>query len=93
MTEPATTSDPEDARRIAWFQQVRALHKWKRAAGVIGCILAVILMLWSKYSPATAPPWATLAGLVIAGLSWALFAFVILARMMWVRRHPLNPKT
>jgi len=91
MTDPAS-ADPEDARRIAWFQQVRGLHKWKRAAGVIGCILAVILMLWSKYSPDTAPAWATPVGLGIAAISWALFAYVVVARMMWVRRNPLEPK-
>ncbi len=90
---PDHNPDAEHQRRLAWVQQVRQMHRWKRAVGVIGCAIAVVLMLWSKYAPASAPAWSTQAGLAVAAASWLLFVYIIVSRMIWVRRNPLNPKS
>ena len=49
-------------------------------------------MLLGRFKPETAPPWALPAGLIIVGLSWALFGWVMYDRWRWVKANPFRPQ-
>lgn len=79
----------EVARRIAWVSQVRGLHRNKRVGALMGCALAIAMMLWSRF--AGGPAWALPAGLAVVGASWAVFLFVMVDRYRWVKANPYRP--
>lgn len=84
----APKPDPEHDRRIAWITSVRGMHRYKRFAGFIGCILGAALLLWARYSPEQAPTWAMPVGFIVIGASWLLFVYVIITRWRWVKANP-----
>jgi hypothetical protein len=87
MAAGAPAPDPEHAARLAWIAKVRGLHRIKRMLGFAGIVLGACLVVWWKLEPA-APEWALLFGAAILGASWLLFIFVIVARYLWVKKHP-----
>ena len=82
--------DPDTvSRRIAWIDEVRSLHKRKKDAAFIGCLLGVVLLGFGRLRP-EAPEWTVWAGFAVVGASWLLFAYVIVARSRYVRAHPFD---
>ncbi len=77
-------------RRIAYVDTIRSLHKNKRLIGMFGCLIGVLILAWARFR-AGAPSWELTAGLVVIGVSWALFAYVLYARTRYVRAHPFEP--
>ena len=77
------------ARKIAYIDTIRSLHKHKRLAGFVGCLLGVLLLAWSRFTTG-APQWATFLGLAIIGASWLTFVYVIVSRSRYVRTHPFD---
>lgn len=76
-------------RRIAYIDAVRSIHPNKRTAGMIGCLLGVILIALAKFREGS-PHWVLWAGLAVIGASWLLFVYVVVARTRYVRAHPFD---
>jgi type IV secretory pathway TraG/TraD family ATPase VirD4 len=87
MAASPSAPDPEHAARLAWITQVRGLHRIKRMLGFAGIMLGAGIVVWWKLD-ANAPEWAMWTGTAILGASWALFVYVIIARYLWVKKHP-----
>ena len=87
------TDDPQSlARRVAYVKTIRGLHRTERMAGLAGCLVGALLLIWGR-QVAQAPPWAAPVGLVTIGAAWALFAYVIYRRTRYVRAHPFDPQS
>jgi hypothetical protein len=82
--------DPEHAARTAWLARARGLHRNKRYAGMVGCVLGASLVLWGRYST-NAPSWAELTGFIVVGVSWLVLMYTIADRWMWVKKNPYRP--
>lgn len=92
MTTPShPEADTPAGTQAAWLARVRARHRGKQMAGVVGCLIGVVLMVFGRFRPDLAPPWALGAGLAVVGLSWGLFGWVIHARWRWAKAHPFRP--
>lgn len=87
MAASPSALDAEHASRLAWITRVRGLHRIKRMLGFAGIMLGTGIVVWWKLD-ASAPGWALWTGSVILGVSWALFVYVIIARYLWVKKHP-----
>lgn len=94
MTSPSAPDDPppNTGNQVPWVTQLRAMHRTKRLIGMLGCLAGVLLMLFGRFRPDIAPSWMLPAGLVVVGLSWALFAWVIYDRWRWVKANPYKPE-
>jgi hypothetical protein len=83
--------DSEDLnRRSAYLDTIRGMYRRERMIGVIGCLVGVMLLIWSRYR-ADAPPWTLWLALAVIAAAWGLFAYVIFKRTAWVRTHPFDP--
>ena len=80
------------AKRVAYVKSIRALHRNERIAGLVGCLVGALLLIWGRQSVG-APAWAAPTGLVTIGAGWLLFAYVILRRTRYVRAHPFDPQS
>jgi cell division protein FtsW (lipid II flippase) len=78
-------------KRVAYIDQMRSLHKNKRVAGFIGCLIGVLLMVASAYVTG-APSWLRYVGLAVVIPSWGLFVFVMISRARYVQTHPFDPE-
>jgi type IV secretory pathway TraG/TraD family ATPase VirD4 len=87
MAADASAPDPEHAARLAWIAKVRGLHRIKRLLGFAGIVLGASTLVWWKLDP-SAPEWALWVGAAVLGVSWTLFVYVIVARYLWVKKHP-----
>ena len=87
MAGDAPAPNPEHAAQLAWIARVRGLHRIKRMLGFAGIVLGACIVVWWKLD-ASAPEWALWVGAAILGASWILFVYVIVARYLWVRKHP-----
>lgn len=76
-------------RRIAYIDAIRSIHPRKRAIGLVGCLLGIVILASAEFRDG-APHWELVAGLVVIGVSWALFAYVVFARTRYVRSHPFE---
>ena len=74
-------------RRIAYFDYVRGLHKNKRTAGIVGCLIGCLVML---YGAQRGPDVLRYVGLGIVAVSWLLFIYVTISRAIYVKKHPLE---
>jgi hypothetical protein len=81
-----------NARKIAYIDHVRGMHKGKRLAGFVGCLVGVLIMAAGRFS-AQVPDWAVWVGLAVIAVSWSLFAYVIYTRTIWARTHPFDSWT
>jgi dTDP-4-dehydrorhamnose 3,5-epimerase-like enzyme len=77
-------------RKIAYVDSIRGLHKTKRHLGFIGCLLGVVLMFAARIRPEI-PDELVWVGVAIIAASWVLFAYVVFARIAFVRAHPFDP--
>ncbi len=84
------TDDPDVmTKRLAYIDTLRDMHKNKRLIGFVGCLLGVLVMLYGRFGGG--PEQAVWAGLAIVVVSWLLFTYVILSRVLYVRAHPFDP--
>ena len=81
-----------NAKKIAYIDRIRGMHKNKRNLGFLGCLLGVLIMLAGRYSPQV-PDWTVWAGVAVVAAGWLLFAYVIFSRVTYVRTHPFDPET
>jgi hypothetical protein len=79
-------------QRIAYVKTIRALHRNERIAGLVGCLVGALLLIWGRQAVG-APAWAAPTGLVTIGAGWLLFAYVIIRRTRYVRAHPFDPQS
>ena len=79
-------------KRVAYVKAIRGLYRNERIAGLIGCLIGALLLIWGRQA-AGAPAWAAPTGLVTIGAGWLLFAYVILRRTRYVRAHPFDPQS
>ena len=87
------TDDPQLlAKRVAYVKTIRGLYRNERIAGLVGCLIGALLLIWGRQA-AGAPAWAAPTGLVTIGAGWVLFAYVILRRTRYVRAHPFDPQS
>jgi hypothetical protein len=77
-------------RKAVYIDHISGMYRRERTIGVIGCLVGVLLLFWSRFR-GDAPHWAMIPALVIIAAAWLLFAYVILRRTAWVRAHPFNP--
>lgn len=80
------------AKRAAYVRTIRGLYRVERLTGLAGCLVGALLLIWGRQA-AGAPAWAASTGLVVIGVSWALFAYVIFRRTRYVRAHPFDPQS
>jgi len=80
------------ARRAAYLDTVRGLHRRERGVGFIACLVGAMLLIWGR-TVAGAPSWAAIVGLVTIAAGWSLFAYVIIRRTRYVRAHPFDPQS
>jgi hypothetical protein len=86
-------TDPDYIKkRIAYVDAVHSIHPNKKTAGMIGCLLGVLLLAWSRFRDG-APHWTLWAGLIVIAAGWLLFAYVLLARTRYVRTHPFDSES
>jgi hypothetical protein len=78
-------------QRIAYMDHIRNLHKGKRLAGYVGCLIGVLLMVLSAFMTG-APHWLRWVGLAVIAPSWLLFLYVMVSRTNYVRAHPFDPE-
>lgn len=79
-------------KRVAYVKTIRALYRNERIAGLVGCLVGALLLIWGRQSVG-APAWAAPTGLVTIGAGWLLFAYVIYRRTRYVRAHPFDPQS
>jgi hypothetical protein len=90
--DPQLLAPSELDRRVAYVKTIRGLHRTERMAGMAGCLIGALLLIWGRQA-AQAPAWAAPVGLATIGAAWALFAYVIYRRTRYVRAHPFDPQS
>lgn len=78
-------------RKAAYAGHIRAMHRNKRQAGLVGCLIGVLIMAAGRFTAAV-PDWMVYVGLAVVAASWFLFVYVILARLNFVRTHPFDSR-
>ena len=80
------------SRRTAYVKTIRALYRNERVAGLVGCLIGAMLLIWGR-QVAGAPAWAVPVAFLVIGAAWSLFAYVIIRRTRYVRAHPFDPQS
>ena len=87
------TDDPQLlAKRVAYVKTIRGLYRNERVAGLLGCLIGALLLIWGR-QVAGAPGWAVPVAFLVIGAAWSLFAYVIIRRTRYVRAHPFDPQS
>ena len=87
------SDDPQRLeKRVAYVKSIRALHRNERIAGLLGCLVGALLLIWGR-QVAGAPAWAVPVAFLVIGAAWSLFAYVIIRRTRYVRAHPFDPQS
>jgi hypothetical protein len=73
------------------FEAVRAGARKLHNAGLLACLLGVILLVWGRFATG-APALAIWLGLGVILLGWALFAVAIARRIAGLKAHPSTVK-
>jgi len=77
-------------RRLAYIEKVRSLHKGKRNAGFVGCLVGVVAMLFGRFRYSEFSEFLVWGGLGVVAISWAVFLYVSVQRANFVRAHPFE---
>lgn len=80
------------SKRVAYVKTVRGLYRNERIAGLVGCLIGAMLLVWGRQAVG-APAWAVPVAFVVIGAAWSLFAYVIIRRTRYVRAHPFDPQS
>ena len=87
------TDDPAlIAKRVAYVRTIRGLYRNERIAGLVGCLIGAMLLVWGRQAVG-APAWAVPVAFLVIGAAWLLFAYVIIRRTRYVRAHPFDPQS
>ena len=62
------------------FQKVRAYQRGTRNAGLVACLVGVLVMIAGRYL-AGAPAWLVSVGVAIIVFGWGLFAYAFVRRL------------
>lgn len=76
-------------RRAAYADTIRSIGRRERGVGFVACLMGALLLIWGR-TVEGAPPLAVGAGLVVIGVGWLLFVYVIIRRASYVRAHPFD---
>jgi len=77
-------------RRLAYIAKVRGLHKAKRNAAFVGCLVGVLAMMFGRFRYTDFSAVMLWGGLAVVLISWATFLFVSVQRARYVRAHPFE---
>lgn len=78
-------------RQTAHLAALRAQGKGERTGGFIACLVGLVIMVVA-HNRLGGAPWILWTGVAVVALGWALFVASIARRLIWVRRHPFDPK-
>jgi len=78
------------AKRAAYIDTLRGLHRRERMVGFAAVLLGAALIVPSYWAP-TWPHMVIWGGYALLGLGWALMLYVIFRRTAWRRANPFNP--
>jgi len=86
------TSEPlrDQSREAAYLETLRGLGRPERTAGVIACLVGVVIMVLARYRFG-GEPWLLWSGVAICAVGWALFIYAVARRLIWIRAHPFDP--
>jgi len=76
-------------RQAAYIDSLRGLYRSERTAGLVACLVGVILMSLARFR-FSGEPALLWSGVGVIALGWGLFAYAILRRRLWVRAHPFD---
>jgi hypothetical protein len=83
--------DPAELdRRSAWLDAMRAQGRSARFAGLVACLVGVLVLIIGRYRLGGAV-WMLWGGAGIVALGWGLFVYAIGRRLFWARAHPFDP--
>lgn len=85
---PAFPKPTLDEAQIA---TLRAYHRRTREAGLIACLVGVLVMIAGRFM-AGAPIWLTSVGVGIAVLGWGLIAYALMKRVAMARALAMKAK-
>src|SRR5258707_2272738 len=90
MTDPVAPPGPRPLLSIAQIEAIRAHHRRRRNAGLVACLLGVLIMIAGRYM-AGAPVWLVNVGVGVVVLGWGLIAFALWKRVAMARALTSNP--
>jgi hypothetical protein len=86
------TSEPlqDHSRHVAYLETLRNLGRPQRTAGLVACLVGVVIMVVARYRFGGAA-WLLWPGVGLVALGWGLFIYAIARRLFWIRAHPFDP--
>ena len=90
MTDPVAPPGPRPLLSIAQIEAIRAHHRRTRNAGLVACLLGVLIMIAGRYM-AGAPVWLVNVGVGVVVLGWGLIAFALWKRVAMARALTSKP--
>jgi hypothetical protein len=76
-------------RQSAYLDTVRAVGRPARMAGLICCLLGVLILVVGRYKFG-GPLWLLWSGAGVVAAGWALFIYAVVRRLFWIRSHPFD---
>ena len=77
-------------RQAAYVDQIRALGRPQRLAGLVASLVGVLVLVVGRYRFPDAP-FITWAGAATIAFGWACFVYAVARRFLWTRAHPFDP--
>ena len=90
MTDPVVPPGPRPLLSAAQIDSIRAHHRGTRNAGLVACLLGVLVMIAGRYM-AGAPIWLVSVGVGVVALGWGLIAFALWKRVAMARALTASP--
>src|SRR5258708_39728749 len=90
MTNPVAPPGPRPLLSMAQIDAIRAHHRRTRNAGLVACLLGVLIMIAGRYLT-WAPVWLVNVGVRVVVLDWGLIASALCKREAIARWLPSNP--
>ncbi len=90
MADPVAPPEPRPLLSIAQIDAIRAHHRATRNAGLVACLLGVLVMIAGRFM-AGAPVWLVSVGVSAVALGWGLIAFALWKRVAMARALTSNP--
>jgi hypothetical protein len=81
---------PRPLLSIAQLDAIRAHHRGTRNAGLVACLLGVLILIAGRYM-AGAPVWLISVGVGVVALGWGLIAFAQWKRVAMARALTSKP--
>ena len=90
MADPVAPSGPRPLLSVAQIDAIRAHHRGTRNAGLVCCLLGVLVMIAGRFM-AGAPIWLVNVGVGGVVLGWGLIAYALWKRVAMARAFTSNP--